>query len=184
MLALCLLFFVKNSYADMVLPAILHQFMISMIVPFYYSVILAVLIVSVETFFLQRLFTTKKSLFNFILNFVLSFIINLLSSILGALILVLLNEHRGDIFSGVFGYADMRLGTYLGMIPGYALTVLIEGILLFLIAQIINLIIERKLKFISCMKTSIIMNCCSYLILLIGVIIVDIMTKGSNFYVR
>ena len=170
--ALGLLIFVKSSYADLVFPAIAHQFMISLVVPSYYSVIIAVLILLVESFFIQKILVI-----NYIISFIISFIINLISSIAGVFIVTLLEGWTRDICMGLFGYSNMRLGTYLGMIPGYILTVLLEGVLLFLIA----LIIRNKQKIISCMKTSAIMNCCSYLIILIGVIIADIMTKGANF---
>ena len=71
----------------------------------------------------------------------------------------------------------MRLGTYLGLIPGYVSTVLLEGLLLFLI----TLVIKRKPLMTISMKTSAIMNFFSYMIILFGILIVDFMTKGANF---
>jgi hypothetical protein len=167
-----LLFIGKNSYADIVFPAIAHQFMVSLVVPSYYSVIMAVLVLLVETLFIQKLFTV-----NYIFSFVISFMINLISSIVGVFVVSLFEPAMRVIGIGIFGYSNMRLGTYLGMIPGYILTVLLEGVLLFLIA----LVIRKKSEIISCLKVSTIMNFCSYLIILIGIIIADFMTKGANF---
>ncbi|MFA5200469.1 MAG: hypothetical protein WC442_06180 [Candidatus Omnitrophota bacterium] len=167
-----ILFFTESLYADIVFPAIAHQFMVSLVVPSYYSIVLAVLIILVETFFIQRLFTL-----NFIISVILSFIINLISSVAGVFTVIFLEVWTRDICMGIFGYSNMRLGTYLGMIPGYVLTVLLEGILLFLITPIIR----KKLQIMDCIKTSALMNVCSYLIILIGVALADIITKGANF---
>ena len=78
---------------------------------------------------------------------------------------------------GVFSYGNMRLGTYLGLIPGYILTVLLEGVVLFLIARVI----KRKVKIIDCAKTSMFMNFFSYLVILAGIFIVDFFTGGKYF---
>jgi len=172
MIVFSLLFFSTKAYADIVFPAIAHQFMVGMVVPSYYSVIMAVLILLIETFFIQKLFAI-----NYIISFIVSFIVNLISSILGVFIVGFLELGTRYICMGLFGYSNMRLGTYLGMIPGYLLTVLCEAALLFQIA----LMIKKKVKTTECIKTSAIMNFLSYLIILIGVIIADIVTKGANF---
>jgi len=166
------LFCVRDSYANLVFPAVAHQFMVSLVIPSYWSIVMALLILIVETFFIKKLFTV-----NYIISFIFSFIINAISSIAGAFIVTFFEFPARKISGGIFAYANMRLGTYVGMVPGYILTVLLEGVLLFLIA----LIMKKKLKMSPCMKTSAIMNCFSYLIIIIGVIIADIMTKGANF---
>jgi hypothetical protein len=168
---------VKDAYANVIFPAIARQFMVSMVVPSYYSVAMAVLILLIEAFFIHKLFTV-----NYIISFVISFIINLISSVVGAFL-------TGAIFGvggregilGILGYNNMRLGTYLGMLPGYVLTVLLEGLLLFLIGLMVNLIIKRKISMAACMKTSAIMNFFSYLVIIVGVFIADLVTKGANF---
>ncbi|MCK9573048.1 MAG: hypothetical protein M0R20_01415 [Candidatus Omnitrophica bacterium] len=167
------LFFIKNSYADMVFPLISHQFIVRLAVPPYYSIIMAALILLIEVFFIRNLFATS-----YIISFFFSFIVNLISSIAGVFIIFCLDLL---VLIGIelFSYFTMRLGIYLGIILGYVLTVLLEGVLLFPIA----LVIKKRVKMSSCMKTSAIMNLCSYLIILIGVIITDIFTKGANFQI-
>lgn len=156
---------VCNAYANIVFPAIAHQFMVSIVVPSYWSMILAILILIIESLFISKLFRL-----NFIFSFILSFFINLISSVSGVFITNFFSD-------GIFAYKNMKLGTYLGMIPGYVLTVILEGLLLFLI----SLLIKIKIRLFNCIKTSIIMNLFSYLILLAGILIADFATKGKVF---
>lgn len=167
-----LLFYVEEAYANVVFPAIAHQFMVSMVVPSYYSVVMAVMILLIEAFFIRKVLTT-----NYIISFVISFVINLISSVIGAFLTgaIFGVGGREGIF-GILGYSNMRLGTYLGMFPGYVLTVLLEGLVLFLVA----LLIRRRSKMTACMKTSAIMNFFSYLVILIGVLAADVITKGAS----
>jgi len=160
-----ILFFSKTAHADMVFPAIAHQFMIISVIPSYWPIVMAALILIVEAFFIKKLLSIS-----FILSLINSFAINLISSIAGIFIT--------NVFSsGIFAYDNMRAGTYLGLIPGYILTVLLEAALLFLI----TLLIKQKLKVDSLIKTTMTMNFFSYLIILLGMIIADIITKGANF---
>lgn len=165
----------ESAQADLVFPAIVNQFMISGVVPSCYSVILAILVLLIESYFLNK-FWNK----NWFVSFVLAFMINLLSSIAGIFILMrywFLFIPR-EITSGIFEYTNMRLGTYLGMIPGYFLTVLVEWILLMLLAKIF---FRGKSGLKPLLKLSATMNAFSYLILLLGIAIADILTKGQNF---
>ncbi|MBF0387532.1 MAG: hypothetical protein HQL20_06715 [Candidatus Omnitrophica bacterium] len=112
-----------NVSADLVLPAIANQFAVSFAfigAGWWCSIIVGLLIVLVEAHFVKRLLTIKLPL-----AFVLSFMINFVTSVVGIMI-------AAFAFSGqnIFAYGDMRFGTYLGMIPGYVFTVLIEGLLL------------------------------------------------------
>lgn len=172
MLLFCL-FLTEIAYANIVFPAIAHQFMVSMVVRSYYSVVMAVLILAIEAFFIRRLF-----LINFIWCLILAFTINLISSVFGV-ILTSVFFGRGDLvgISGILGYKDMRLGTYLGLIPGYVITFVLEGFLLALFA----LLIKRKLKLTSIFRASIVMNLFSYIVILLGVFIADIATRGQVF---
>jgi len=162
-----LLFKATNVYADIVFPAIANQFAVSFVVGSYWSVVMALLIVLIEAIFIKQLLSL-----NYLIAFIYSFIINLISSAVGILITSI--PYYGE---NIFAYDNMRFGTYLGLIPGYILTVLLEGLLLILCV----LLLKRKKKALDCFKTSALMNFCSYLILLIGIIIADVVTKGNNF---
>ena len=61
--ALGVLFFVRNSYANIVFPAITHQFMISAVVRSYWSIVMAISILIIETFFIQKLFAINYIIF-------------------------------------------------------------------------------------------------------------------------
>ncbi|MDD5596107.1 MAG: hypothetical protein PHY94_07710 [Candidatus Omnitrophica bacterium] len=161
------------AYANVVFPAIANQFMISTVVRSYYSVLMAILILFIEAIFIRKLFSI-----NFIWSFIISFVINLLSSIAGmALTGLTFGSGRLTGIAGILGYKNMRLGTYLGLIPGYFLTVILEGCLLILVALVIN----SKVKRASIFKTSMTMNLFSYLVILVGIIIADIATGGKVF---
>lgn len=167
------LFFIGEACANIVFPAISHQFMISMVVRSYYSVVMAVLILIVEAFFIRKLFAV-----NFIWSFLVSFAINLISSLIGIILTgVLFGKGSLTGIFGVLGYRNMRLGTYLGLVPGYLLTVILEGLLLVLIA----LLVRKKLGIRAIFKTSLVMNVYSYIIIALGVLIADIISKGAVF---
>ena len=169
---LLVMFNAINAYADIVLPAIANQFAVSFALNgegWGCSIIIGILILIVEAFFIKKLlFLSFSSAFGY------SFAINLASSFVGILI-------TSFAFSGknIFAYGNMRFGTYLGMIPGYVFTVLIEGLLLILCSALL----KRSNKVSECFKTSVIMNFCSYLILLVSLIVADFLTKGQNFHV-
>ena len=171
-----LLFFVSwlgFAYADLVFPAIAHQFMVSMVVPSYYSIILAVMILAIEAYFIKKLFAVS-----FVFSFVLSFIVNLISSAAGAFLTTIFFGRGGlEGIMGILGYRDMRFGTYLGLVPGYIFTVILEGFLLILSGKLINK--ETRLK--PVFKTSTFMNLYSYAIILISIVFADILTKGKVF---
>ncbi|MDD5596135.1 MAG: hypothetical protein PHY94_07855, partial [Candidatus Omnitrophica bacterium] len=121
-----------------------------------------------------------RSLFsmNFIWSFIISFLLNFISSIAGVVLTSLVfGSSRLSGIAGVLGYKNMRLGTYLGLIPGYILTVILEGCLLILIA----LMVDNKIKKAAIFKTSVLMNLFSYIIIFIGIIIADIATGGQVF---
>jgi|GEM_PF-1866590 len=166
---LILLLISTEAHADVIFPAIANQFMVSAVVPSYWSVVMAIVILSIETFFIKKLLST-----GIVSSFAGSVLVNLASSVVG----VFISAFAFSAFaSGIFAYKDMRLGTYLGMIPGYILTVLLEGTLLFMIA----LMIKKKVKMIECIRTSALMNFFSYLIILTGVFIADVVTSGGIF---
>ncbi|MDD4899547.1 MAG: hypothetical protein PHT31_02930 [Candidatus Omnitrophica bacterium] len=161
------------AYANVVFPAIANQFMVSVVVRSYYSVIMAILILFIEATFIRKLF-----LLNFIWSFIIAFVINFLSSVAGmALTGLSFGSGRLTGIAGILGYKDMRLGTYLGLIPGYFLTVILEWCLLILVA----LIISSKVKRAAIFKTSVLMNLFSYIIIFAGIIIADIATGGQVF---
>ena len=161
------LFLCGKVHANIVFPAISHQFMISSIVQSYHSILMAVMILLIETYFIQELFSCK-----FIAGFALSFLINLASSLAGIFLLAL-------PFAGanVLAYGNMRYGTYLGLIPGYIFTVIIEILLLVFIA----FAIKQKNKGREIIKLSVIMNFFSYIIIIAGIAIADYLTKGEIF---
>ena len=161
------LFLCGKAHANIVFPAISHQFMISTVVQSYHSVLMAIMILLVETYFIQELFSCK-----FIAGFALSFLINLASSLAGIFLLAL-------PFAGanVLAYGNMRMGTYLGLVPGYIFTVMIEILLLFIIAKAI----KQKIKGRELVKTAVIMNFFSYVIIVAGIAIADYLTKGEIF---
>ena len=169
--SLFLLSNVINAYADVVLPAIANQFAVTFAFAgagWWCSIIIGVLILIVETFFIKKLLSL-----NFSSAFGLSFAINFASSFAGILI-------TSFTFHGknIFAYGNMRFGTYFGMIPGYAFTVLFEGLFLILCSSLL----KRSKKAVNCYKTSAVMNFFSYLILLVSLIIADL-TKGQNFHI-
>lgn len=166
-----LLFKSANVYADIVFPAIANQFAIAFVVGFYWSVVMALLILFIETVFIKNLLSL-----NYFTAFIFSFIINLISSVAGVVITAIPFGHGGNIFA----YGNMKFGTYLGLIPGYILTVLLEGLVL----VICVLLLKREKRALDCFKTSAWMNFCSYLVLLVGIIIADVLTKGNNFNIK
>jgi hypothetical protein len=166
-----LLFKTADVYADIVFPAIANQFAVAFVVGFYWSVVMALLILFIEAAFIKNLLSL-----NYFTALIFSFIINLISSVAGVIITAIPFGHGGNIFA----YGNMKFGTYLGLIPGYILTVLLEGSVLVLCA----LLLKRKKTALECFKTSALMNFCSYLVLLAGIIIADVMTKGNNFNIR
>lgn len=170
---LLFLFLLKSARANIVFPAIAHQFMVSVVVPSYYSVIMAVLILTIEAVFIGKLFSI-----NFARSFVFSFIINLLSSAAGAVITsIFLGRGSLSGLAGVFAYRDMKLGTYLGLFPGYVLTVIFEWFLLLLAPVAAKSMLRRGLIF----KTCVIMNLSSYIILILGIFLADVLTGGEVF---
>jgi hypothetical protein len=172
-LAAWMFMFCGPAYANLVFPAIAHQFMVSAVVPSYYSVLIAVLILIVEAGFIRKLFAV-----NFFLALSISFVINLISSAVGIFLAAVFFGNGGlEGIMGVLGYKSMRAGTYLGLIPGYVFTVLLEGVLLILMAKLIKI----KIGITSVFKVSAFMNSCSYGIILAGVIISDFLTKGKVF---
>ena len=170
---MALLFSTQMAYADIVLPAIANQFVVMFAFAgagWWCAIIVAFLILIVETFFIKKLLSLNSSS-----AFGYSFAINFVSSVAG-LVITLIPFSSGK---NIFAYGDMRLGTYLGMIPGYVITVLIEWLLLIWCSEAL----KRNNKKFDCFKTSGGMNFCSYLILLVSLIIADVLTKGQNFHV-
>lgn len=167
-------FFCKETQADVVFPAIAHQFAASLVIPSYYSILLAIFVLLIEVYFIKKFF-----LITFLYGFGLSFLINLFSSILGLVIVTFLESLTREICMGIFSYSNMRLGTYLGMIPGYGITVLIEWLMLLTWAK---LFCRNKFEPKNLFKLSLIMNFCSYLVLLFGILMADIITHGRSFH--
>lgn len=170
---LFVVFLCEKAQADIVFPAIAHQFAVSLVIPSYYSILLAVAVLIIEGFFIKRFFIK-----NWFYSLGLAFLINFASSILGVFIVSFLEFFTRSICMGIFGYANMRIGTYLGMMPGYVITVLVEWLLL------LNWTLLRcKNRFESknLFKLSLMMNFSSYLILLLGIFLADILTHGKNF---
>jgi hypothetical protein len=164
--------FCDKTHANIVFPAIAQQFMASVVIRSYWSVVLAALIVIIETIFLKRLLSLNSGF-----SFLASFAVNLISSVCGIIIVTVLPiYHKGSILA----YSNMRLGTYLGLLPGYLLTIVLEGLVLVWIARLI----AKKVNISRCMKMSAIMNLISYLILLVGIVIADVMTGGQNFKIN
>ena len=166
-------FICHSAQADIVLPAIAKQFAVSSVVPSYYSILLAICVLLIEAYFIKKLFEK-----NFLYGFGLSFFINLFSSILGIFITDILAFLTRKICMDIFGYSNMRVGTYLGMIPGYGITVLVEWFMLLAWAK---LFCSDKFKPKNLFKLSLIMNFCSYLVLVLGILIADLITHGQNF---
>ena len=163
----------QQAWADIVFPAIAHQFMVSLVVPGYYSVALAISVVFTEAFFIKRFFQR-----GWVYGLTLSFLINLVSSIAGVFIVSFLEAMTRNVCRGIFGYSNMRLGTYLGMIPGYFITVVLEGGLLLIWAK---LVYKNKFTAKGLVSLSSAMNLCSYLILALGILLANIATHGKNF---
>ena len=163
----------QKSQADIVFPAIAHQFMVSLVFPSYYSVLLAVLVLLIEGFFIKKYFGK-----NWIYGLGLSFLINLISSVFGVFVVTFLEFPTRAMCMGIFGYQNMRLGTYLGMFPGYFLTVLVEWLLLLCWAKLFS---KDKFEPKNLLNLSVMMNFFSYLVLFFGVFIADIVTHGQNF---
>lgn len=155
----------KEAYANMIFPAVSRQFA-SYFVTGYYSIAIAIAILAIEARFLQKLLS-----FRYVWAFVLSFICNTISSFSGF--------YWSTIFpnSSIFAYGNMRLGTYLGLIPGYALTVVVEGIFL----TVLFCLITEKTRPRTVFKTSMIMNLASYGILLIAILCADWLSHGKIF---
>ncbi len=125
------------------------------------------MILLIETYFIQELFSCK-----FIPGFVLSFLINFASSLAGIFLLAL-----PFVSANVLAYGNMRLGTYLGLVPGYLFTVIIEILLLLFIV----FSLKQKVKNKEVIKVSFIMNFFSYVIIVTGIAIADYLTKGEIF---
>lgn len=165
--------FCTSAEADIVFPAIAHQFIISMVVPFYYSVFLALAVLIIEGYYIKKFLGR-----GWFLSFIFAFVINAISSFAGVFIVTHFEFITRKIVGGFFGYQNMRWGTYIGMFPGYFLTVVIEWIVLVFITKLFS---QSKMEWRGLLRLSTGMNVYSYLILLLGIIIVDILTKGENF---
>jgi hypothetical protein len=158
----------SEAYANIVFPAISHQFTITVIIGRSPSLFVAILILLVEAMFIKKLLSMA-----FLKAFALSFLVNLITSVIGFFLLSFAFSGSGHIFT----YGNMKLGTYLGLIPGYILTVLIEGFLI----KLLPLIRRKNIGFKSAFKTVAIMNAASYAIIFASVLIADLVTKGGCF---
>jgi hypothetical protein len=160
-----------DAFANLVFPAIANQFAVAFVLGSLWAALIALAILIVETLFIKKLLSC-----GFLSAFGDSFFVNLASSFLGIFIFgIFLGSGKG-----IFAYGNMRLGTYLGLVPGYVLTVLIEGLLLMACAMLLR----RRLKVPDFFKVSALMNLCSYLILLASIMAADILTNGQNFNIR
>ncbi len=166
LMLLLILFSASVARANIILPAVANQFAVSFVVSFYWSVLLALAILSIETLFIRNCLSIKIAA-----SFFVSFLLNFASSVAGVFIMSM------TFVIPVFQYENMRLGTYLGMVPGYLLTVLLEGIILLLIVWIFR----KKKTAAGVMKVTAIMNFFSYLLILTGVLLADVLTGGKNF---
>jgi hypothetical protein len=162
-----------KAQSNVVFGNALHEFSVSLIAPLYYLILLAIFVLFAEGYFIKKFFF-KKILY----GFGLAFLINFFSSILGVFIVNFLNFLTRHICGLFFGYSTMKLGTYIVMIPGYVITVLAEWLLLLVWAK---LFCKNKFEPKNLFKLSLIMNFCSYLVLLLGIFLVDIITHGQNF---
>lgn len=154
--------------ANIVFPAISHQFMMTMVTA-QYSVLLAAVILAVETFFIKKILNIGV-----FVSFLFSFLVNLVSSFVGVMLTAVLFGRSG---SGIFGYSNMRLGTYIGLIPGYMLTVVIEWLILFFLVKAA----DKNVRAGTVFKSSLIMNFFSYCVIFLGVAAADLITKGEIF---
>ena len=159
-----------DAHADIVFPAIANQFAVTFVIGFYWSILIALLILVIETFFIKKLLNL-----NIFPTIVFSFGVNLLSSIAGVLIASFAVHGKN-----IFAYGNMRFGTYLGMIPGYGFSVLIEGLLLIVCASLL----KRSVSLSNCLKISASMNLCSYMLLLLSIFIADFVSKGQVFNIH
>ena len=171
-LSLALIAISKEAQANLVFPAIAHQFMVSLVVPSYYSVVLAILVLFVEALFIRKFFQR-----GWIYSFGLSFFVNLTSSIVGVFVVTYLEGMTREVCRGTFGYSNMRLGTYLGMIPGYFITVVLEGMLLLGSSKLFGINLNTR----GIGKLSFMMNLCSYTVLFLGILFADLLTGGQSF---
>ena len=154
----------EYAFADMILPAIVYQFLGAGFGPSAFPIALAILFI--EAYFIKRLLTVRN-----IPAFIVSFWVNLISSAVGLVVL-------WTFFAkGMFGWDNMKLGVYIGMIPGYILTVMFECMLLI----IAGLILRKKLSIEASLKISLEMNFYSYALLTVTVLVADLVTKGRFF---
>lgn len=168
---LLFLFNLSIAYANIVFPAVANQFMSATVLggP-YLTVSVALLILLVETFFIKRLLCS-----NYLAAFCVSFAINFISSVAGIFGSVFISGYLEN--KNIFAYGNMRLGTYFGLIPGYVLTVLLEWVVL----TMFKMALKLKKTDLDCLKTSVIMNLYSYIVLFAGILIADILSSGQNF---
>jgi len=166
-LLLLTIFNVVDAHADVVFPAISKQFAVTLVLGNYWAFLMAVTILAIEAVFIKKLFSC-----HIVVAFIASFGINFISSFVGILLSIF-------SFSGnhIFAYGNKRLGAYLGMGPGYVMTVIIELIVLLIVMNAL----KQKIRFLACLKTSILMNFCSYALLLAGIFIADVLTHGDAF---
>ena len=145
----------KNAYANIMVPPVMHQFM-----SFHwlglFSIFIGIAIIIIESFFIRKLLSTKSYR-----SFQISFFINAASTLLGPVLMYFF--YSALYFYGIpFGSYDKET-TWLAFIPGYVLTIIVEGLMLAQYAWIIKKEIQIKEVF----KTATVMNFFSYLILMV-----------------
>lgn len=167
--SLFMLIDIANAYADISLPVVVGKFIT---LPFesrgwLCSIIVVILIIAIETFFVRKLLSLS-----FLSGFRFTFIINFVSSLFGFIITsipIYYTKHPPP-------YHDNMELFIMGMVPGYLITVLLEGLILIACSSGLQL---RNRTF-DCFKTSALMNFFSYLILLASVIIFDLLIQMHN----
>jgi len=152
------LFISKDAYANIMVPSVMHQFM-----SFHwlglFSIFVGVTIITIESFFVRKLLSIKR-----FRAFRISFFINAASTLLGPILIYFF--YSALSFYGLpfnYDFYSKEEVTWQAFIPGYVLTIIVEGLILLQYVWII----KREIQIKEVFKTALIMNFFSYLILMI-----------------
>lgn len=154
--------FSRDAYANIVMPLVYYQFKFIDFLGRVWSVVIILLILTIETYFIRKLYQR-----NLLFCFVIACLANLLSCLFGIFVFSCAIQSFNRFSQGEFLFSTW--GIYVSFVPGYLLTVAIEWLILMLP---LSFRINEKKKMGRSLKTSVFMNLYSYLLLVAAVTIV------------
>lgn len=166
-LSLVWILFTANVYADFTLPMQVVTILRFGYVGLWFSILSVALVITVEAYCIKKLLSTT---FRAACGW--SFIINAITSCMGFFLLFFPLPFL-DYAAKILG--EWFAGVFFGLLPGYILTVAVEGLLLIGCSAIL----KRGRKAFDCYKTSVVMNFYSYLFLASSLIIAEFIKWGN-----